>query len=346
MNTKHKSTLRHIESFFNMNVANSPKCSTTSPPLEAVLLTSTILFYGLWSFPRIFNGLESVATVEIISTPLFDDVISKRTLAYIRLAISTLFLTVTIYRWNKMGHSLTVQYLKHSKLKRLAINLDGIRSQIMFTQWSFNALTMSFFLNGIITLTVAHQEETGHKTGYSHIIDSLLLDKTWPRIAILLFEIAGPTSMLVSTVTKYALWPQAMKGPRGSVNLRKPVSLLQHNANIIASLLEVGVLGRIPVRLEDFIIAPTFGTIYVFFTWALKDRLVETKEPQFVYFFFDTTLGKKWTITVLLVLLTLLMVFYLAFAFIDDCLIWLDCGIVTNTIMVIGLAAFFCRFRD
>lgn len=242
------------------------------------------------------------------------------------------------------SHNLTVQYLKHSKLKRQAINLDGIRSQIMFTQWSFNALTISFFLNGMMTLAVAYQE-MGHNSRYSHILN-LLLDKTWPRVAILLFEIAGPTSMLVSTVTKYALWPQAMKGPRGSANLRKPVALMQHNANIIASLLEVGVLGRIPVRLEEFIIAPTFGTIYVFFTWALKDRLVETKEPQFVYFFFDTTLGKKWTVTVLLVLLALLMVFYLAFTFLDDCLLWLGSGIFTNVIMVIALATFFCRVRD
>jgi hypothetical protein len=241
-------------------------------------------------------------------------------------------------------HNLTVQYLKHSKLKRQAINLDGIRSQIMFTQWSFNALTLSFFLNGLITLAVAHQE-MGHKTRYSYILNGFV-DKTWPRVAILLFEIAGPTSMLVSTVTKYALWPQSMKGPRGSVNLRKPVALMQHNANVIASILEVGVLGRIPVRLEEFIIAPTFGTIYVFFTWALKDRLVETKEPQFVYFFFDTTLGKRWSITVLLVLLALLMVFYLAFTFIDDCLIWLGCGIFTHITVVVALAAFFCRFRD
>lgn len=316
---------------------------SSKPPLEAVLIASSILLYGIWSLPVIFNDLESVATVEVISTPLFQDAMSKYTLARIRLSISAMFLMVTLYRWNKKGHNITVQYLKDSKLKKLPINLDGVRSQIMFTQWSFNALTMSFFLNGIITLNAAYQEG-GH--AFHHPILDIFLDKMWLRIAILLFCIAGPTSMLVSTVTKYALWPQSMKGPRGSVNLRKPVALVQHNANIIASLLEVGVLGRIPVRFEEFMVAPTFGTIYVFFMWALKDRLVETQEPQFVYFFFDTTLGKKWTISVLLGLLALLMVFYLAFTILDDCLIWLGCGIVTNMVIVVVLATVFCRFRD
>lgn len=236
-----------------------------------------------------------------------------------------------------------VPYLKHSKLKRLPINLDGIRSQIMFTQWSFNLLTLSFLLNGLITLQTAYEE---NNNGQSIPLLQPLMHKVSLRCAILLFEVGAPASMLVSFVTKYALWPQSLRGPRGSVNLRKPVAIIEHNVNIIAALLEVGVLGRMPIRVEDFIIAPLYGTIYVLFMWALKDHLADSKEPQFVYFFLDTTLGKKWAVSILLGLLAILLFFYLVFTCLDDLLTFIGGGVKTNAIIISALATFFCRFRD
>jgi len=239
-------------------------------------------------------------------------------------------------------HNLLVPYLKQSKLQRRPINLDGVRSQIMFTQWCWNSLTLSFFLSGIVTLQSAYND--AHDS--NDVIISPFIHQIILRCAILSFEIAGPTSMLVSTVTKYALWPQSLKSPRGSGNLRKPVALIQHNANIIASLLEVGVLGRIAVRWEDVVIAPAYGCIYVLFMWSLKDHLVESKEPQFIYFFFDTTLGRTWSISVLLGLLAILLVFYSVFTLVDDILLWMGGGIVTNAVMVGTFASIFCRFKD
>jgi len=213
----------------------------------------------------------------------------------------------------------------------------------MFTQWSFNVLTVSFILNGLITLQTASKE---HNDGLGIILLQPLMNKTPLSCAILLFEIGAPASMLVSFVTKYALWPQSLRAPHGSVNLRKPVAIIQHNANIIASLLELGVLGRMPIRLEDFIIAPLYGTIYVFFMWALKDHLADNKEPQFVYFFFDTTLGKKWAVLILLGLLAILLFFYLACTCLDDLMILFGGGAFTNAMIISALAAFCCRFRD
>jgi hypothetical protein len=221
--------------------------------------------------------------------------------------------------------------------------LDGIRSQIMFTQWSFNLLTLSFLLNGLITLSIAYKEE---HNGRELEFLKPLMSKASLRCAILLFEIAAPVSMLVSSMTKYVLWPQALRGPHGSVNLRKPLAIIQHNFNVIVTVLEVGVLGHMPIRIEDAVIAPIYGCVYVLFIWALKDHLADNKEPQFVYFFFDTTLGKKWSLSVLLGLLSILLFFFLVFTLLDDLLAFIDGGIRTNAIIISALATLFCRFRD
>eukprot|EP00979_Chaetoceros_neogracilis_P017374 scaffold10209_cov233-Chaetoceros_neogracile.AAC.4 len=57
-----------------------------NPPLEAI-----------------FSGLDSVADAGVISKPLFEDVMSKQSLAYTRLAIGLSFTAVTIYRFTKTG---------------------------------------------------------------------------------------------------------------------------------------------------------------------------------------------------------------------------------------------------
>lgn len=328
-----------------MNSTTSIQRATnaTNPPLEAVFIVFSVFSYGVFHLPKIFSGLDSVADASVISAPLFEKVMSKYSLAYTRLAIGMFCVAVTIYRFRKKGHSIVVPYLKHSKLKRRPINLDGIRSQIMFTQWSFNLLTISFLLNGLITLSIAYKEE---HNGQELEFLKPLVSKASLRCAILLFEIAAPVSMLVSSVTKYALWPRSLRGPHGSVNLRKPVSIIQHNFNVIVTVMEVGVLGHMPIRIEDAMIAPIYGCVYIVFMWALKDHLADNKEPQFVYFFFDTTLGKKWSVSVLLGLLSMLMFFYLVFTLLDDLLVFMDGGVRTNAITISALAAIFCRFRD
>ena len=158
--------------------------------------------------------------------------------------------------------------------------------------------------------------------------------------------------MLVSTVTKYALRPQSLKSPIGRCNLvRKPVAILQHNLNVVSSLMEEGVLGSLAVRAEDWSLVLFYGCNYVIFMWSIKNHLGKCDEdgkkyPQFVYFFFDTTLGRRWNISVLLSLMAVLMLFYFLFTAIDDILIWVNGGIFANLLIVGGLSTFFCRVRD
>lgn len=288
--------------------------------------------FCLASFPAISDNLTLCANVETIASPLFPELISSFQLGIIRLCLSFVFMLTTMYRISLREHVVTISYLNHSKLKRIPINMNGIKSQIMFTSWCWNILTISFFLNGMIC--IADSESVFHHP---------MVLKT----AIILFEVAGPTSMLVSCITKYVLWPRSLHGVNGSQKLRLPVSLIQHNLNIISTLLEVCVLGIIPVSLSDWAVGPLFGLVYILFTWSMTHKLTDCGSPQFVYFFFDLTLGKRWILTVMTGLLLLLLAFFFIFTIVDDFVIWIgDEKLIAHLLTSLTLSAFACRFRD
>lgn len=314
------------------------KVTFAPPPIESQLLVFTILFACVRSLPKI-SSIDEVATVSTIATPLFDHVISTKTLGWLRISIAALFFSATVYRMWNTGYVMRQNYLKQSKLRTIPIHLDGIRSQVMFTMWSWNLLTLSFALNGIICLlSESASSDTIFHTVFHH--------KWTLRIALIIFEVAAPTSMLVSVVVRYALWPQAMKGPNGSEGLRRPVALLQHNANILASIMEVALFGRIPVRLSEIPFAPMWGILYIFFTWFITHRLVESGEPQFVYFFFDTTLGAKTNCAVLITLMVVQAIFFFLFTVIGDALHHFGGGLYFNVLATALVGLFSCRFRD
>eukprot|EP00545_Synedropsis_sp_CCMP1620_P012493 CAMPEP_0119011148 /NCGR_PEP_ID=MMETSP1176-20130426/5485_1 /TAXON_ID=265551 /ORGANISM="Synedropsis recta cf, Strain CCMP1620" /LENGTH=175 /DNA_ID=CAMNT_0006963925 /DNA_START=243 /DNA_END=770 /DNA_ORIENTATION=- len=167
------------------------------------------------------------------------------------------------------------------------------------------------------------------------------------RVALLLFECAAPTALLVSAVVKYVLWPMALKqGSGNSFVLSHPITLLEHNGNVIMALTEVALLGGLPVRLGDIAIAPLFGICYVYFSWWMMDKWAEKdKGPQFVYPFLDTTLGWVTTIS-LVVLLAVLAFFYGVFASADYGISLLSGGIWTHIVAIGVMVLLVCRFRD
>lgn len=291
-----------------------------------------VAYFCVNSFQSILNNLLLCANVETITTPLFPDIISKYHLGIIRLGLSFIFFLTTLYRIEFQDHTIIVPYLKRSKLKRIPIKMNSFKSQVMFTSWCWNILTVSFFLNGIICL--ANRSSIFH--------NHLAL-----KAAIILFEIAGPTSMLVSCVTKYVLWPRSLQGANGSQKLRLPVSLLQHNLNIISTLLEVCVLGIIPISISDWAVCVLFGLVYISFTWSIQNKLTDCGSPQFVYFFFDLTLGKRWILTVMLGLLCSLLLFFFIFTAIDDFVIWIgQRHIISHLVTSFAISAFACKFHD
>merc|ERR1719326_969352 len=123
--------------------------------------------------------------------------------------------------------------------------------------------------------------------------------------------------MLVSFIVRYTLWPNALKG-NGSDELKSFHSVVKHNVNIIAVMVEVCLLGGIPIRGTDIIIAPLFGCTYIIFTWCMIHQWVPSKEPVFMYFFFDTTIRKRLITLVIITLSTTLMIFYGLFMILDN----------------------------
>lgn len=155
--------------------------------------------------------------------------------------------------------------------------------------------------------------------------------------------------MLISAVVKFALWPLAIKAG-GETNLKilkNPRTLLEHNGNIIISLLEVGLLGGLSVRHEHMAVAPIYGLLYVLFSWFMMDKWeapIHTG-PQCFYYFLDTSLG--WITTAsLLVLITAVVAIYQIFAVVASSFVELGDSILLTSLAIAGVSATVCRFRD
>ena len=221
------------------------------------------------------------------------------------------------------------------------MNLEGIKAQAAFTSWSWNLLGLMFAHNGLLTLYIDHCTKQGT---LSNTQDSFWLTFCL-RGSIILFETAAPTTMLIAAVVRYALWDKALQNA-GSHNLKKNTILLQHNANVIMALTEIGLLGGIPVRFSDTAVAALWGLAYVLFAWAMRFSWLPSGDPQFLYFFLDTTLPGYTSSIALLVLILVLLVFYTLFVVVDDIMILLGGGPVVHTFVILATSSIVCRFRD
>lgn len=201
-----------------------------------------------------------------------------------------------------------------------------------FTMVSFFVLGVAFALSGTISLL--------------HILN-MDVSPWLLRVALLLFECTAPTTLLVGAVVKYVLWPLALEqGSGNTAVLSHPILLLEHNGNVIMAITEVALLGGLPVRISHIAIAPIFGICYVGFTWWMADKWAgKEKGPQFLYPFFDTTLGWQSTFS-LLVLLAVLSFFYCLFSYADYGISMLAGGIWTHILAIGVMVLLVCRWRD
>jgi len=214
--------------------------------------------------------------------------------------------------------------------------MKGFCTQYFFTAWAWNLLGLSFALNGAITLLVYY--------GYKELMTSSFM-LWYLRISIIIFEISAPTAMLVSFVVRYALWPNALKG-NGSNELKSFLSIVKHNVNIISVMVEVCLLGGIPIRGTDIVVAPLFGCTYIIFTWYMIHNWVPSGEPIFLYFFFDTTIRKKLITLVIVILSLTLMLFFGIFIVFDDIMLYMGGGLTVHFGLVVGVSSLVCRFFD
>jgi len=117
--------------------------------------------------------------------------------------------------------------------------------------------------------------------------------------------------------------------------------------NVVFALTESCLLSGLPVRWSDAALAPLWGTLYVLFSWFMIHRWNDPRHgPQFIYFFFDTTLPGYTATKVLLLLLTVLMVFFGIFCVQNALLRVLDGGLLTHVLFVGAASSTVMRFRD
>lgn len=308
--------------------------ATGIPPWHAQAFIGTLLAVSAKSFPS-FESLDEVASVDAFTSRIFPEVLSLKTIAALRLIIAASIWAVIF--WVAVisdGWMLHTIYKPQTTLIRSSIKVTGVRTLFPFTSWSWILLGFSFTINGMIAVQVDR--------GAENDIHPWTL-----RAGLILFEIAAPFALLVSTVVRYAIWPAVLTGG-------KPHELgcfrnqMMHNMNAVYALTEMSLLGGIPITFSHISIPCFVGCCYVLFAWTSAHFLGKTGTapgPQYQYFFLDTTLGKVTTVS-LAVLLTILMGSFATFVGIEAFVNWLGGSVVTNAMCVGLISSIVCRVRE
>ena len=312
------------------------------PSLHTVSLW--VCFIGIFVslLPSLENDIDTKATVNVLTQRVFPNYISLFTLGMIRVGMALTIWCISIYTicFDSKGIFVATNYKSpKTKLINTSFSLTGFKTLTMFTHWSWIMLGISFSLNGAIALDTYF--------GYHHHITKWMV-----RIGLISFEIAAPISFLVSAVVAHVIWPNCIN----LSDLQHPRTLVWHNFNIIFSLVEVCLLGGIPIHFSHIAFAPLYGCLYVLFAWNTTKIYTSTTKygPQFLYHFFDTTVPKESSIA-LVALLLVLMVAYTIFSNIHSVLDIVDSAIggsgdgdgsiITHMIAVCLVASLVCRVR-
>lgn len=322
--------------------------TSAPPPWHTVALVVGLFAIFLRGLPSLAS-LDEIATLETIQHVNFDTIFSVQQVAWIRIFSGGIMLMDSTYAflfgsweqdtfyWQPASKLIPVQQIPFRGVFRIrpASIKSGLMTWSSFTMWSWLLEGWTFVLLGVLALFPPQQQ--------------------WLyRIALIGWEISAPTSILVSAVVKYVLWPTCMESSakfKTQNVLKHPGALLEHNWNVLAALLDIGIFGGLPVRFQDVSVAPLFGLVYVLYSWSMMHSWCHAdqhpgKGPQFIYPFLDTTLGVTTSIA-LVVLLLVLMISYGIFAGADHVLTeYAGGGIGTHTVIVVLFAACVCRFRD
>lgn len=298
-------------------------------------------------------SIDEIATAETLLRVNFPHLLSVTHVAFLRLFLGAVMVGDTLYAFFYGAWEQDTDYYQpYSRLKvvrgirfrgawRPGGSLgSGLMTLSSFTMWAWALQGMTFLLTGSLPLSLQYYGTAG---------SSAQAPQWLYRIALLGWEISAPTSLLVSVVVKYVLWPMALAQQEGENNaklLKHPGALLEHNWNVIACLLEVAVLGGLPVRGVAWAAAPLFGLVYVLFSYAMMHAWAPPAAgPQFLYPFLDTTLGVGTT-ACLLALLAVLVLAFGAFFVLEYVFLHVGGGIVGHLAAVGVVALAVCRFRD
>jgi hypothetical protein len=267
-----------------------------TPPWHTSLTLVLLIAYFATCIPNSLDSIEKdiVTNQELWMHVNFPNSLSVRQMAYIRLGLGMVMILDSIYAvlygyWDQD----TEYYYPYSRLQPVQhIKFRGymysgsISSALMtlssFTMWAWVLEGITFLLLGSIPL-------------YMEYTDGMEPPPWMYRITFVFWQICAPTSMLISVIVKYVLWPAAAKaGANNNIQvLQHPGALLEHNWNVLSCLVEVALLGGgLPIRYYyDFVWAPLFGLLYVLFSHSMTMSWTTDRHhgPQFIYPFLDTT---------------------------------------------------------
>lgn len=116
--------------------------------------------------------------------------------------------------------------------------------------------------------------------------------------------------------------------------------------NVILVLIEVTLLGGLPIQISHITVAPIYGMTYLFFSWYISDKLAPQDGPQFCYRFLDPTLDRFRPAIALLGLLLVMTFFYAVFAFVGFWIHKVEGNIAVSLLSVVLCVQLLCRFRD
>jgi hypothetical protein len=313
---------------------------SASPPIHTVFVFLIAMSLCIWALPTV-ESLDRYATIETFTTPIFKEGLlnlSPLALGVIRMVFAIICMVITIMKMNRcVNFKLT--YLSGSKLRKGTVDMKGMRTQGFFTSWAWNLLGFYFFLSGTISLLSYYGRE-----------DVLHVHPWIVRGALIAFEIAAPCAILTSFVVTYALWPQAYKthGASGTIGFKGVVNSFQHNVNTLMVLLEVCLLGGVPVKISHAALAPIFAGCYQLFLWCMTNYWMPKHGPLHLYFFMDTTLGKRTTIF-MVVLLVVMLFFFSAFALLEMAVTKIEegnHGALPNIACVFLISSLLMKFKD
>lgn len=326
---------------------NLPPLASGIPPWPSILFVSAMFPIGIFFLPSL-EELDEISRVAVWTNRKFPEYVSLQTMAYIRLGIAAIAIGLMIHLAVGSGWQLFPNYKPHSKLRRVFLKMQGLATLAPFTSWSWYLLAYGFLCRGVIALAAA-QLETDEERAPEWA--SNVLKSPWLlRSTLITWELSAPFAMLVSTVTKYVLWPQAIRGGKPH-NLAGFRNQLQHNCNSIWILLEATLLGGPPVQFSHLSVAFATGALYILFTWIMAVVYFGNKTigPQYIYWFMDTTLGKTTTIAIV-ALTTALSIYFALFSFVMSKVLGGGGDISPNlalnlSVLVVG-TQLVCKFKE
>jgi hypothetical protein len=313
--------------------------TSAPPPWHSVAIIGFMALFFIRSLPA-WSSIDEIAITETFTRRIFPELISLRTLATIR-TIQALLIWATSFHavFMSKGFVFSTSYLPQTKLKMVDNQLTGLRTMFPFTSVSWNLLGVAFTLSAYIAWSAVAMELK--ESGDDRVVHTFIL-----RTAILVWEVAAPNTLLVAAVVRYVIWPGVLRAGSDTANLRHPRNMLMHNSNVLLALIETSLTGGLPVRWSEVSLAPLLGCMYVLFSWNMTDKWNDKEHgPQFIYFFFDTTLGAT-TSYALVALLTVLLIFYTLFVSVEHILAYMDGGWPFHVAFVVAVSSAVMRFRD